>query len=206
MSLKQFPAHGTFSRVKDDLDKQQNPKAPPPAPRTVATVFDVENAWDMLDRRQHYEGAKGIKDQAFATYSNVGKLNAARMAASSGIKVTKDFSVAQAIERFKVTKLREMAVYVAFIVCYSVAVLHLRAVPEREADCAAERAELVLAHRFVSSTDGNTKTFDRITSERDAWDWLRGTLPDIVFTGKLANLDPATTSIPVNTTCATTPG
>jgi hypothetical protein len=51
MSLKQFPAHGAFSKAKDESEKRINPKIKDPNPRTVAAVFDVQDAWDMLERR-----------------------------------------------------------------------------------------------------------------------------------------------------------
>jgi hypothetical protein len=51
MSLKQFPAHGAFSKHKDEAQKKANPKIAEPNPRTVATVFDVHDAWDVLEKR-----------------------------------------------------------------------------------------------------------------------------------------------------------
>lgn len=82
MSLKQFPAHGTFSKVKDDYDKATKPNNPEPEPRTVASVFDVNDAWDMLDKRQQFGQAR----MEFKL-GNTKKLDAARVAAAAGIKV-----------------------------------------------------------------------------------------------------------------------
>jgi len=81
MSLKQFPAHGTFSKARDEFYQKQEKPPPPPEPRSVATVFDVEDAWEMLDKRQQHEKMTNFK------LGDHEKLDAARIAAAAGIKV-----------------------------------------------------------------------------------------------------------------------
>jgi hypothetical protein len=242
MSLKQFPAHGTFSKARDEFNQKQDKPPPPPEPRSVATVFDVEDAWEMLDKRQQHEKKTNFK------LGDHEKLDAARIAAAAGIKVglhhntlpqprpetlppmepqtsppdpspqrkalwrerqgvlapshhpkvaldggmiswassvesmenqtnwilvaespgdehwhespssspyqvTANFSVAQAVEKYRMEKLREMLIYCVFLIFFTVSVIHNRMVPERGMLLSSIKGAY-MDNRFIT-TDGS---------------------------------------------------
>ena len=108
MSLKQFPSHGTFSKEADlrlaaerrhepggKGDKELEDPYHGHGPRLTAAVFNVEQAWDMLDlKREHME----VESEDVSGMEAMNRNEAARVAAAAGVKIDNTMTVAEAIK------------------------------------------------------------------------------------------------------------
>ena len=109
MSLKQFPSHGTFSKEADlrlaaerrhepggkgDKGELEDPYHGH-GPRLTAAVFNVEQAWDMLDlKKEHME----VTSEDVSGMEAMNRNEAARVAAAAGVKIDNTMTVAEAIK------------------------------------------------------------------------------------------------------------
>lgn len=74
--------------------------------------------------------------------------------------MTANFSVAQAVEKYRMEKLREMLIYCVFLIFFTVSVIHNRMVPERGMLLSSIKGAY-MDNRFIT-TDGSAPPFELV--------------------------------------------
>eukprot|EP00961_Rhodomonas_salina_P094896 1276672-Rhodomonas_salina.1 len=187
MSLKQFPSHGAFSGHKVDPGEDEKPPG-----RNIAQVFDVDQAWDMMEKKRGEIGEEMAQIEGLAA---LGRLDAARIAAAAGLKVDANFTIAQAVDSFRKIKFREIQCYLVFLTIFCFGFV-IRADRHR-ANILLNTIEDGLMYAPFLSANGQYKTFNQIASTEDFWAYTQNGMPQFLFSNNMH--DPETLSPGVET-------
>ena len=167
MSLKQFPSHGKFSLESDRRLQIKDPEAfHEIPPRLTATVFDVNRSWKVMREKKKVVDGQNV---ALSGFKRMSRNDAARIAQAAGVRVTADFSIEQAVADFGRMKLRELYMYIFFLVLFtSVTYLTRDFYTGNMIYNTAQNA--IINVRF--ETPERPKNFREISQAEDFWDYL----------------------------------
>ena len=198
MSLKQFPSHGTFSKEADEraaAEKRQQLAARGQqheddpyhghGPRLTAAVFNVEQAWDMLDeKKQHLQ----VESEDTSGMDQMNRNEAARVAAAAGVKIDNTMTVGQAVQIYSRQKFHEIRFYL-FYIAYITSVFILRA-DNLQSNSVFRTLRNSVAERPFAFRN-STMIFREVSSHEHFWEYLEHGVPEQLFSN-VGGYDPGT--------------
>jgi hypothetical protein len=198
MSLKQFPSHGTFSKESDEraaAEKRQQLAARGQqheddpyhghGPRLTAAVFNVEQAWDMLDeKKQHLQ----VESEDTSGMDQMNRNEAARVAAAAGVKIDNTMTVGQAVQIYSRQKFHEIRFYL-FYIAYITSVFILRA-DNLQSNSVFRTLRNSVAERPFAFRN-STMIFREVSSHEHFWEYLEHGVPEQLFSN-VGGYDPGT--------------